>query len=46
LYVSNNLYHNVTATLGGNLTANDTVTIAGVTFKIVASPTVAGDVDL
>lgn len=46
LYVSNNLYHYVTATLGGNLSANDTVTISGVTFKLVASPAVAGDVDL
>ncbi len=33
-------------TLGVNPTANDTVTINGVTFKFVTSPAVAGDVDI
>jgi hypothetical protein len=33
-------------TLGANLTAADTVTVKGVVFTVVASPSAAGDVDL
>lgn len=45
LYISNNLTYTATLALGTAATANDTVTIAGVTFKFVASVgTTAGNV--
>jgi len=43
---NNNLPWSATLTMDTNPTANDTVTIAGVTFKFVATPTDAGDVDI
>lgn len=46
LYISNNLTYTARLAFGTNPTANDTVTIAGVTFKFVASPSAAGDIDI
>lgn len=46
LFISNNLTGQVTLAMGTVPTANDTVTIAGVVFKFVASPSAAGDVDI
>lgn len=46
LYSTNNLTCSAVLALGVQPTANDTVTIGGVTFTFVASPTNAGDVDL
>ena len=46
LVKSNNLPWSSVLTLGANPTANDTVTIAGVTFTFVASPSAPGDVNL
>lgn len=43
---SNNLPWSANLNLATNPTANDTVTIAGVTFTFVASPTTAGHVDI
>ena len=43
---NNNLPWSATLTMATNPTANDTVTIAGVVFKFVASPADAGDVDI
>jgi hypothetical protein len=46
IFESNNLPFQSTITLATNPTANDTVTIAGVTFTFVAAPTNPGDVDI
>lgn len=46
IYVSDNLTFSAELALATNPTANDTVTISGVTFKFVASPTDEGDVDI
>lgn len=46
LVKSNNLPWSATLTLGANPTEDDTVTIAGVTFRFKASPTAAGDIDI
>lgn len=46
LYVSNNVYHTITLTSTKNIAANDTVIIGSQTFKFVASPSAAGDVDV
>lgn len=46
MYVSDNLTGEAVASIVTQPTANDTVTIAGVTFTFVASPSAAGDVDL
>ncbi len=46
MYISNNLTYTASLAFGTNPTANDTVTIAGVTFKFVASPAAAGDIDI
>ncbi len=43
---NNNLPWTATLKIATNPTADDTVTIAGVTFKFVASPTNPGDVDI
>lgn len=43
---SNNLPWTGTLKMATNPTANDTVTVAGVTFTFVASPTTAGHVDI
>lgn len=45
-YVSNQLTSTAVLSLATQPTANDTVTIAGVTFTFVASPSAAGDVDI
>jgi len=45
-YESNNLTATRTLALATNPTANDTVTILGVTFTFVATPTNPGDVDI
>jgi hypothetical protein len=44
--ISNNLTGEAVLSLVTQVTANDTVTIGGVTFTFVASPSVAGDVDI
>lgn len=46
VYTSNNLSFTATLDLATNVTANDTVTVNGVVFKFVASPSAAGDVDV
>lgn len=46
LYVSNNLSGSAVLALATQPTANDTITIEGVTFTFVASPAAAGDVDI
>lgn len=46
IHVSNNLSFTATWTPADEPTANDTVTINGVIFKFVASPSAAGDIDL
>lgn len=46
MYVSNNLTGEAVLGLATQVTANDTVTINGVTFTFVASPSAAGDVDI
>lgn len=46
IYESNNLTATRTLDLATNPTANDTVTILGVTFTFVATPTNPGDVDI
>jgi hypothetical protein len=46
LYYSNNLGYSARWTPANDPTANDTVTIAGVTFTFVASPAAAGDIDI
>lgn len=45
IYESNNVLHTRTATLA-SVIATDAITVAGVTFTVVASPTTAGHVDL
>lgn len=44
--VTNEVPRSVVLTATGNVTAADTLTIAGVVFSVVASPSAAGDVDL
>jgi hypothetical protein len=44
--VTNEVPRSVRLTYSGNVTANDTLTVGGVVFTIVASPAAAGDVDL
>jgi len=46
LYVSENLTGEAVAGIATQPTADDTVTIQGVTFTFVASPSAAGDVDI
>ncbi|MDQ5987381.1 MAG: hypothetical protein CSYNP_03121 [Syntrophus sp. SKADARSKE-3] len=46
MFISNNLTGQVNLKVGTNPTAGDTVTIAGVVFTFVASPSAAGDVDI
>jgi len=46
VYTSNNLTFTATLDLATNPTANNTVTINGVVFKFVASPSAAGDIDI
>lgn len=46
MYVSENLTGEAVLGMATNPTANDTVTINGVAFKFVATPSAAGDVDL
>lgn len=46
LHVSNNLYWTGRWTPANNPTANDTITVAGVTFTFVATPTNPGDIDI
>lgn len=46
VYVSENLTGEATMFLNTQPTANDTVTINGVVFTFVVTPTVAGDVDI
>lgn len=46
IYVSNNLYHETTLGLATNPTADDTVTVAGVTFTFKATPANPGEVDI
>lgn len=46
VYVSENLTAEAVLSMATEPTANDTVVINGVTFTFVASPAVAGDVDL
>ena len=46
VYVSDNLTFRAEIDLSTNPTANDTITIGGVTFKYVASPSAAGDIDI
>ena len=44
--VTNEVPRTAVYTLAGNLSANDTVTVNGVVFTVVASPSTAGHVDL
>lgn len=44
--VTNEVPRSIVLTATGNVTAADTLTIAGVVFSVVASPSAAGDVDL
>lgn len=46
IYVSNNLYQTVTLGLATNPTANDTLTVNGVTFTFKATPAAAGEIDI
>jgi len=46
VYVSENLTGQATLGLATQVTANDTVSVGGVTFTFVASPTNPGDVDI
>lgn len=46
LYVSENLTGSVVLTIDTKATADDTVTVGGLVYKYVASPSVAGDVAL
>jgi len=46
LYLSNSTYYSATWTPADNPTANDTITINGVTLTFVASPSSAGDIDI
>lgn len=46
VFVSNNLLHETVLTATGNVSADDTVTVGGVTFTFKASPSAAGEVDL
>jgi len=46
IFYSNNLAYAASLAMATNPTADDTVTIAGVAFKFVATPTAAGDVDI
>lgn len=46
IYASNNLTHVAVLTLATNPTADDTVTIAGVTWTFKAAPAAAGEVDI
>jgi len=46
LYRNQNLTATYSFAMATNPTANDTVTINGVTFKFVASPSAAGDIDI
>jgi hypothetical protein len=46
IYVSDNMTFSAILGLATNPTANDIVTIGGVTFKFVASPSAAGDVKI
>jgi len=46
VYVSNNLYHTITMTSTKNLSEADTITVAGITLTINATPSWAGSVDL
>ena len=46
VYVSENLTGEATLGLATQVTANDTVTIGGVVFTFVASPTNPGDIDI
>jgi hypothetical protein len=43
---TNNLRHTGSILIATNPSANETVTVNGVTFKFVASPSAAGDVDI
>lgn len=45
-FVSNNLLHTTISTATGNVSADDTYTVGGVTFTFKAAPAVAGEVDL
>lgn len=46
IIVSNNLYHTVTLGLATNVTAGDTITVAGVTFTARATPALPGEFDI
>lgn len=46
IYVSNNLYHTVTLGLATNVTAGDTITVAGVVFTARATPALPGEFDI
>lgn len=46
IMVSNNLYHTVTLALATNVTAGDTITVAGVTFTARAVPSLPGEFDI
>jgi len=46
VYVSNNTKHTITLTSTGNLAENDTITVAGITLTINATPSGAGSIDL
>lgn len=46
LYSSNQCAGSAVLSLATNPTANDTITIEGVTFTFVASPSAAGDIDI
>lgn len=46
IIVSNNLYHTATLGLATDVTANDTITVAGVTFTAKATPAAAGEFDI
>jgi hypothetical protein len=45
-YVTSEVEHEQVLGMATNPTANDTVTVKGVTFKFVASPSAAGDIDI
>lgn len=46
IYSSNNLTHGVVLTTATNPTADDTFTVAGVTWTFKASPAAAGEIDI
>jgi hypothetical protein len=46
IIISNNLYHTVTLALATNVTAGDTITVAGVTFTARAVPSLPGEFDI